>query len=64
MTQKKATPSDELVAAINKATDALTRADELARTIPEASSVRPTISQAKDSLKQVGFSAEVGKLDG
>lgn len=62
MTDKKTTPADELVAAINEAKDALTRADHLARTIPEASSVRPPISQAKDSLSGVGFSAEVGKL--
>jgi hypothetical protein len=60
--QKKATPADELVALVNKAKDSLTAAEKLARTIPEASSVRPPISQAKDALSSVGFSAEVGKL--
>jgi hypothetical protein len=61
MTQKKK-PEDELVALVNKAKDALTAADKLARQLPDASSVRPTISQCKDALSQVGFSQQVGRL--
>lgn len=62
MNEKKKTPADELAALINKAKDSLTAADKLARTIPEAGSVRPTISQCKDAISQVGFTAEVGRL--
>lgn len=60
--QKKETPAEKLAYLIGTATDALKHADKLARHIPEASAVRPTISQCKDALSQVGFSQEVGRL--
>ena len=61
MTAKK-TPADELAEQIREIQEKLVAADKLARTIPEADSVRPVISQAKDAFSQVGFSAEVGRL--
>jgi len=57
-----ATPQAELSALITDLRESLTRAEKLAYSIPEASSVRPTISQAKAAFSQVGFSAEVGNL--
>jgi hypothetical protein len=63
MNQKKEeTPAEKLVYLVGVAKDALKHADKLARTIPEASSVRPTISQCKDALSGVGFGQEVGRL--
>ena len=61
MSHKK-TPADHLRDQIQEIQENLVAANKLARTIPEADSVRPVISQAKDAFSQVGFSAEVGRL--
>lgn len=61
-TTKKDAPADKLAALIKDIQEKLATADKLARQIPEASSVRPAISQAKDSFCHAGFSAEVGRL--
>jgi hypothetical protein len=60
--KKNSDPATELAGLIRRIKDDLVEADKVARQVPEASSVRPVISQAKDAFSQVGFSAQVGRL--